>query len=110
MTISTLTGIAYKPNLDELKKVLDMQNLVRCIRHVFLLPQNSNTSFSSEKLDDISLGGRNWDENFDLAVYRVLFAGAFVAHAYQAPFFDASGSLDQEFLRDFYEESEEARV
>lgn len=112
VAINSLSGKSKLPDLAELKEVLNMQHLVRCIEYIFL-----NSKFHKRYetnlfpyirrdrnpaarqgfpyyLKENILGAENakidsFRDGFFRAMYRLLLAGAVLARPYMAPLFQA---------------------
>lgn len=118
--INSLSGRSRLPSLVELKEVLNMQYLVRCIEHMYfyskvvsdvaewswnLLQSETRTHYPSENRRFLyGLGGNNgatidsFRKRFYRAMYRLLLAGAVLARAYLAPSFQAEEEGRKGFL------------
>lgn len=112
VAINSLSGKSKLPDLAELKEVLNMQHLVRCIEYIFLnskfhkryetnlFPYNRRDRNPAARqgfpyyLKENILGAENakidsFRDGFFRAMYRLLLAGAVLARPYMAPLFQA---------------------
>ncbi|KAH8593555.1 hypothetical protein B0O99DRAFT_626577 [Bisporella sp. PMI_857] len=103
-----LSGRFSKPSWDELKEVLNVQHLIRCIEYMYW-----NSTIDGENL----FGGcvlpselreqpeenkqEAWKNRFYRAMYRLLLAGAVLARAYTEPFYQAQNDGLTDFLKHF---------
>ena len=98
--IQQLSGENVKPTCEEFKKVLDMQHLVRCVEYMYLKSEIDATNlfggplklseFRHSQVEDLTPSELvAWKDRFYMANYRLLLAGAMLAPAYTAPFFEA---------------------
>lgn len=102
ISLPTLSGLVQKPTLSELKKILDLRHLVRCIEHIFLLPSNRQVSFRTPWLEGYEPNiSESWSLNFHTAMYRVCLAGAVYCRDYQKPFFAAKEGGHSDFLGEY---------
>ncbi|KAH8807244.1 hypothetical protein F5884DRAFT_880059 [Xylogone sp. PMI_703] len=118
--IDSLSGNAKPPDLAELKEVLSVQHLVRCIEYTYFnlryRLQWKNNLFSMEQpkypasrrrfpdcLKEIP-GAENatidsFRDRFFRTMYRLLLAGAVLARAYVAPVFDSRAEGNFRFFQ-----------
>lgn len=103
----SLSGKSKLPNVAELKEVLNMQHLVRCIEYMYFHSTLSHATYEdtlfdggryppaqrqSEMVQEESPGVQNtkldsFRNYFYRAMYRLLLAGAVLARVYMAPLF-----------------------
>ncbi|PVH71568.1 hypothetical protein DL98DRAFT_520986 [Cadophora sp. DSE1049] len=105
-SVYALSGKAQKPTVAELKEVLNMQHLVRCVEYMY---------FNSTRDNDTLFGGcmlpsefrrethydddeEAWKDRFYRAMYQLLLAGPVLARAYNAPFWGAKKAGNERFL------------
>ncbi|KAN0102797.1 hypothetical protein V8E51_011110 [Hyaloscypha variabilis] len=126
VAVNSLSGNSKLPDLAELKEVLNVQYLVRCIEYMYFysrelhLGECSDNLFQNMKyghyppeqrrfpqcLNEDIPGTKNatidsFRDGFYRAMYRLLLAGAVLARAYMAPLFRAKeeGGKDGFFAR-----------
>ncbi|CZS93025.1 uncharacterized protein RAG0_03506 [Rhynchosporium agropyri] len=99
-SMHTLSGVVQKPTIAELKEVLNMQHLVRCIEHMYFFSEvECDTLFggpmipSSSRLESSDREDEEKNERFRIrfytAIYQLFFAGAALSRPYMAPFWEA---------------------
>jgi hypothetical protein len=108
--IETLSGFSCKPDLVELKQVMDLQHLVRCLEHTFFYwqqcshgngashwfmyeahPPEDRWAHSGRRWpDEAAANLKLWQVRFYRSMYRLFLAGAVFARAYNQPFFSYS--------------------
>lgn len=104
-----LSGLSQRPSIEELKEVLNMQHLVRCVEHMYWEGSiDMESSFCVSLPADCREGGydtmdelelKNFRDGFYRAMYRMLLAGAVMAGAYQEPFTQAEKDGREGFLQ-----------
>lgn len=86
-----ISGSSKKPDLDELKQILDMEHFVLCLEHLFKISANSywpDYTPNEFELEDLDLDAmKDYVSNVHKAIYRAIIAGAVLTRAYQEPFF-----------------------
>ncbi|KAH8752159.1 hypothetical protein F5882DRAFT_267742, partial [Hyaloscypha sp. PMI_1271] len=95
VVMNSLSGASKLPHLAELKEVLSMQHLVRCIEYMYFSSTTRHQDSEGNLFQDLKFG------NFYRAIYRLLLAGAVLARAYMEPLFRAreEGGKGSFFLR-----------
>ena len=122
VAMNSLSGNFKLPDLAELKEVLNMQHLVRCIEYIYfnaryykgyetnLFPHMSHAKYPAARrrfpdcLKENIPGTKNstidsFRDSFFRAMYRLLLAGAVLARAYMAPVFQAREERNARFFR-----------
>jgi hypothetical protein len=122
VAINSLSGKPKLPDLAELKEVLNMQHLVRCIEYIYFNAQYykhyETNLFPSMKYAKYPAARRRFPDclkenipgtenatidsfrgGFFRAIYRLLLAGAVLARAYMAPVFQAREEGNARFFR-----------
>ncbi|KAH7378125.1 hypothetical protein BKA64DRAFT_750507 [Cadophora sp. MPI-SDFR-AT-0126] len=105
-SMSALSGKALKPNVTELKEVLDMQHLVRCVEYMYFnSTRRDENLFGVVMLPSECRRGTHygddeeaWKDRFYRAMYQLLLAGPVLAAAYDAPFWGAKNEGNIVFL------------
>jgi hypothetical protein len=120
--MNSLSGKSKLPDLAELKEVLNMQHLVRCIEYIYfnaqyykdyetnLFPHMKHAKYPAARrrfpdcLKENIPGAENatidsFRDGFFRAMYRLLLAGAVLARAYMAPVFQAREERNARFFR-----------
>ena len=120
--MNLLSGNSKLPDLAELKEVLNIQHLVRCIEYIYYNSQypkhyENNLFYDIERekypvarrrlpdfLKENILGAEkvtidSFRDSFFRAMYRLLLAGAVLTRAYRAPFFQAREERNARFFQ-----------
>jgi hypothetical protein len=84
-----LSGDVRNPDLEDLKRVLDLRHLVRCVEQMY---RERDPSLSSERrnLGEVWSDHEDWAtmrDRFHISMYRVLLAGAVLTRPYLEPWF-----------------------
>jgi hypothetical protein len=91
--ISELSGVFRKPELHELRSILDLQHMMRCIEYMILHWEMQAVSFfyfdKNFMEERLAEKDADWRENLFRALYRVVLAGAVCSRAYNEPFISA---------------------
>ncbi|KAK3900405.1 hypothetical protein C8A05DRAFT_45742 [Staphylotrichum tortipilum] len=86
----TLSVHARKPNIAELKHLLDLRHLARCVEHMYRRGTHADQMHESEEPTWLPTAERaHMSARFQCAVYRVLVAGAVLTREYLEPLFMA---------------------
>ncbi|RFU28164.1 hypothetical protein B7463_g8177, partial [Scytalidium lignicola] len=122
VAINSLSGNSRLPDLAELKEVLNMQHLVRCIEYIYFNSRyyrhwKNNLMYNMEHdkypaargrfpdcLKENILGAENaiidsFRDGFFKAMYRLLLASVVLARAYMAPVFQAREKRNFKFFQ-----------
>jgi hypothetical protein len=125
VVMNSLSGASKLPDLAELKEVLSMQHLVRCIEYMYFNSITRHQDSEGNLFQDMKFGKypaalrqfpaclkedipgaesatlESFQDRFYRAIYRLLLAGAVLARAYMEPLFRAreEGGKGSFFLR-----------
>jgi hypothetical protein len=93
--VAELSGAFRKPEFQELRRIFDLQHMMRCIEYMILHWEIeevfSNFFFNNDFIEreKIDKEDADWRENLCRALCRVVLAGAVCSRAYNEPFISA---------------------